>query len=157
MSLRRPSAATIVVALAILAIPGSGTLLAQSPTDVTAAAPAPPFEPGDARPGQSQRLPRAWDGQPPLVPHSLRGLVPITAKANACVRCHGRAGATSGPPPAPASHFIDGRDPSATPLKQVAGSRWNCTACHVPQTTAAPFAGPVFEAGQRRPPGPARR
>ena len=50
-------------------------------------APAPAFEVPDTRPGRSTRLPRTWDGQPPLVPHSLRGLTPITATSNACVRC----------------------------------------------------------------------
>ena len=67
------------------------------------------FEHGDRRPGQSQRLPRAWEGAPPVIPHSLRGLTPITATNNACVRCHGRAGATTGPPPAPASPQLQAR------------------------------------------------
>ena len=48
--------------------------------------PAPVFEPPDTRPGRSTRLPRRWDGQPPLVPHSLRGLTPITA-ASATAGC----------------------------------------------------------------------
>ncbi len=99
------------------------------------------FEHGDKRPGQSQRLPRAWEGAPPVVPHALRGLTPITAKNNACVRCHGRAGATSGPPPAPPSHFVDMREAPGEARPQVAGARWNCTACHVPQTNAPPLVG----------------
>lgn len=115
-------------------------------------APAPAFEPPDTRPGRSIRLPRAWEGQPPLVPHSLRGLTPITATSNACVRCHGRAGATSGPPPAPASHFVDERQAPGIARPQVAGARWNCTACHVPQTLAPPLVGTSFD-GKSRPPG----
>ena len=59
---------------------------------------------------RASACPRAWEGAPPVIPHSLRGLTPITATNNACVRCHGRAGATTGPPPAPASHFIDMRE-----------------------------------------------
>ncbi len=103
-------------------------------------APAPEhFEHGDKRPGQSERLPRAWEGAPPVIPHSLRGLTPITAKNNSCVRCHGRAGATSGPPPAPPSHFIDMREAPGAVRPQIAASRHNCTACHVPQTNAPPL------------------
>jgi len=96
----------------------------------------PVYDYGDKRPGQSQRLPRVWEGAPPFVPHAIKGLTPITAKRNACVGCHGRAGATSGPPPAPASHFVDLRESPETPRAQVVGSRWNCTTCHVPQTNA---------------------
>lgn len=114
-------------------------------------APAPAFEVPDTRPGRSTRLPRAWDGQPPLVPHSLRGLTPITATSNACVRCHGRAGATSGPPPAPVSHFVDERQAPGIARPQVAGARWNCTACHVPQTAAPPLVGTTFDAKTGRP------
>ncbi len=100
------------------------------------AADPPVYEYGDQRPGQSQRLPREFEGAPPLIPHAIRGLTPITAKNNACVRCHGRAGATTGPPPASASHFVDMREAPGVARPQVAGARWNCTACHVPQTNA---------------------
>jgi cytochrome c-type protein NapB len=114
---------------------------------------APAFEAPDTRPGRSARLPRAWEGQPPLVPHSLRGLTPITATSNACVRCHGRAGANSGPPPAPASHFVDERQAPGVARPQVAGARWNCTACHIPQTMAPPLVETTFD-GKARRPGP---
>ena len=123
---------------------------AQPPASSEDAA-APAFEPPDTRPGRSTRLPRAWEGQPPLVPHSLRGLTPITATSNACVRCHGRAGATSGPPPAPPSHFIDLREAPGVARPQVSGARWNCTACHVPQTMAPPLVGTTFDGKARRP------
>jgi len=97
---------------------------------------APAFEYGDKRPGQSQRLARGWEGAPALIPHATKGLTPITAKRNACAGCHGRAGATTGPPPAPASHFADTSAAAAGARPQLAGTRWNCTACHVPQTNA---------------------
>jgi cytochrome c-type protein NapB len=96
----------------------------------------PVFEYGDKRPGQSQRLAREWDGAPALIPHAITGLTPITATRNACAGCHGRAGATTGPPPAPASHFVDTSAAPPGSRPQVAGARWNCTACHVPQTNA---------------------
>lgn len=124
--------------LALLAWPPA--LLGQAAADGPSAAEAPPaYEYNDKRPGQSQRLPRAWEGAPPLVPHAIRGLTPITGRNNACVRCHGRAGATTGPPPAPASHFVDTREAPGVARPQVAGARWICTACHVPQTNAPPL------------------
>ena len=124
--------------LALLA--ATPALFGQAAAEKPSATDAPPvYEYNDKRPGQSQRLPRAWEGAPPLVPHAIRGLTPITAKSNACVRCHGRAGATTGPPPAPASHFVDLREAPGVARPQVAGARWNCTACHVPQTNAPPL------------------
>ncbi|MCC7181249.1 MAG: nitrate reductase cytochrome c-type subunit [Acidobacteria bacterium] len=141
-------ALAFVAALTLLAAPvaGQGPGPSRSPdrrdTAVASAdqAPAPEhFEHGDKRPGQSERLPRAWEGAPPVIPHSLRGLTPITAKNNACARCHGRAGATSGPPPAPPSHFVDLREAPGVVRPQIAASRYNCTACHVPQTNAPPL------------------
>jgi len=136
--------------LLVLVIGASPPAAAQPPAS-SEDAPAPALDPPDTRPGRSTRLPRAWEGQPPLVPHSLRGLTPITATSNACVRCHGRAGATAGPPPAPASHFVDERQAPGVARPQVAGARWNCTACHVPQTMAPPLVGTTFDAKTRRP------
>lgn len=107
------------------------------------------YEPAETRPGRSTRIPRTWDGQPPAVPHSVRGLVPVTPKANACVRCHGRAGATSGPPPAPRSHFVDARTAPDEVRADLAPNRYVCTACHVTQTNAPPLVGSTFDPGPR--------
>ena len=108
-------------------------------TAAEVAAVPPVYMHGDKRPGQSERLPRVWDGAPALIPHATKGFTPITAKRNACAGCHGRAGATSGPPPAPPSHFVDLREAPGVAGTRIAGSRWNCTACHVPQTNAPPL------------------
>lgn len=137
---------TFVVVLALAGIPsvvaGQGT--APGP-DAPSIAPAAAdeatavYDYGDRRPGQSQKLPRGWTGAPALIPHAIKGLTPITAKRNACAGCHGRPGATSGPPSAPPSHFVDTREAPGTPQPKIAASRWNCTACHVPQTNAPPL------------------
>ena len=66
------------ILLLVLVTFASAPADAQPPTS-SEDAPAPAFEPPDTRPGRSTRLSRAWEGQPPLVPHSLRGLTPITA------------------------------------------------------------------------------
>lgn len=126
---------TFVVVVALGGIPAVASSQA-GPATVASDAAAPAFDYGDKRPGQSQKLARDWEGAPALIPHAIKGLTPITAKRNACAGCHGRIGATSGPPPAPASHFADTSAAPSAARPPLAGSRWNCTACHVPQTNA---------------------
>ncbi len=143
---------TFVLMAALAGLPAIVSTQSAAPAEETgaAASQAEPadgaavvYEHGDKRPGQSEKLPREWQGAPALIPHAIKGLTPVTAKRNACIGCHGRAGATSGPPPAPASHFTVGTgDAAATARPQLAGSRWNCTACHVPQTNAPPLIAP---------------
>ncbi len=88
-------------------------------------------------PGESTRLPRAYTGAPPLVPHSIDGLLPITRDSNTCIVCHGTPGSSSDdPPPAPVSHFVDQRNAPDVRRNEVAGARWVCTSCHIPQTNA---------------------
>lgn len=139
----------LIVVAGVLMLSGVAGLAQTGHGGADRPAPADAFEPGDARPGRSTRLPRRWEGQPPLVPHSLRGLAPVTPKSNACVRCHGRAGATSGPPPAPLSHFVDARHAPAEVRADIAPARYVCTACHVVQTNAPPLVGSTFDAGPR--------
>jgi cytochrome c-type protein NapB len=44
-----------------------------------------------------------------------------------------------GPVPIPASHYVDLRNAPAVKRAEIAGSRFVCTACHVPQTNAQPL------------------
>lgn len=126
----------------VLLLAAAGAAAAQTPPGP--AGPPPVHDVPDVRPGRSTRVPRVWEGQPPVVPHSLRGLTPITAASNACIRCHGRMGATSGPPPAPPSHFVEQRVAPGETRSVLAGARYVCTACHVTQTSAPPLVGSTF-------------
>ena len=63
-----------------------------------------------AAPGASARFERAYVNAPPMIPHSVDGLLPITKDNNQCLGCHmpdvaKGVGATS----IPASHFTDYR------------------------------------------------
>jgi nitrate reductase (cytochrome), electron transfer subunit len=91
----------------------------------------------DASPGDSKRLPRAFDGAPALIPHSLEGLLPITSSENTCLMCH-QTGSTDpeDPPQVPRSHLTDLRAAPGIVREAVTGARWNCTACHVVQSNA---------------------
>ena len=104
---------------------------------------------GDA-PGGNARLPRSYQGAPPRVPHSLDGLLPITREENWCLLCHG-SGETGpdSPPQLPESHLIDWRSAPGVVRDEVAGARWVCTSCHVPQTDARALVGSSFNSRVR--------
>ncbi|MCR4375014.1 MAG: nitrate reductase cytochrome c-type subunit [Acidobacteria bacterium] len=102
----------------------------------------------EAAPGESARLPRSWEGAPPLVPHSLGGLIPITREENLCLLCHA-TGSTdpADPPQVPKSHLTDYRRAPDIVRESITGARWNCTACHVMQTDAPALVGNTHRAG----------
>ena len=100
---------------------------------------APAATPGarytEAGPGESETLERSFENAPPLIPHAVDDLLPITISNNACLDCHlpanaGDVGATA----MPASHFFDMR--RRTQVSEVNRANYVCTLCHAPQTDA---------------------
>ncbi|MDF1874455.1 nitrate reductase cytochrome c-type subunit [Sulfurimonas sp. SAG-AH-194-I05] len=114
-----------------------------------------------AVPGTSHKFKRAFQDAPPMIPHSLKGLIPIKADSNQCLSCHMPAMAKLvKSTPIPKSHFtnfrpstyiMDGkviksgvviRNTSSESLSHVSivkqgklvGARFNCTQCHAPQS-----------------------
>ena len=114
-------------------------------------------------PGASTKFERAFKDAPPMIPHSVEGLIPITKMNNQCLGCHMPEVASSvGSTPIPATHFTNYRPETTMKgdmvLKegQVLGSmmantsdvviadahkedtlyqgRFNCTQCHAPQS-----------------------
>ncbi len=94
-------------------------------------------------PGELPVLPRAYSIAPPRIPHAIDDFLPITQKDSACMGCHGVKGdkQPGQPTPIPASHYVDLRRTPGKPQQELAGSRWVCTACHVPSTETQPLAG----------------
>lgn len=94
-------------------------------------------------PGGNDRLPRAFHDFPPRVPHDVRDSLPITAAKNGCLKCHdvAKASAPEDPTPIPASHRVDLRNAPDKQGKEVAGARWVCVNCHVPQALVEPPVG----------------
>lgn len=95
-------------------------------------------EPIKEEPGKSKKIERAFENSPPLIPHDITGMLPISRKDNMCIGCHmpDEASAT-GATPIPRSHFTDldtGKDLGNT----LDGKRYNCMQCHVIQTTLKP-------------------
>ena len=99
----------------------------------------------DSGPGERPVRPRPFPGAPPAIPHAIGDFLPITREANACVDCHGVAEKKPGEPtPLPPSHYVDLRPAPAKRGEKVAGARWVCTACHLPQQDVKPLVGSPF-------------
>ncbi len=131
----------------------------------------PPVTYNRPAPGAAPRFERSYVNAPPLIPHSIEGFVPITAKNNACLGCHMPNVAKGvGATPIPESHFTDFRPSTkldkkgdivkdgkvvanATDikiakfkkLKKLNPARYNCTQCHVPQANVKPLVGNTFK------------
>jgi len=61
-------------------------------------------------PGQSTRFERAYVNAPPMIPHSVEGLLPIKQNNNQCLGCHmPEAAKAMGATPIPTSHFTNYR------------------------------------------------
>ena len=113
-------------------------------------------------PGQAKRFERAYRDAPPMIPHSVEGLLPITKENNQCLGCHLPEVAKSmGATPIPPTHFTNyrpltamndgyivkggevlGYDIHNTSDIKIAKAkrsdtlyqgRFNCTQCHAPQ------------------------
>lgn len=111
-------------------------------------------------PGTSKYIKRAFENAPPMIPHDVEGMIPITIGNNACLGCHEPAVAASMNATAiPATHFTNYRPDTALAkdgeiekdgkvventsdvvlakakkLNQLSGARFNCTQCHAPQS-----------------------
>ena len=105
-----------------------------------------PFDFVRESPGGNDRLARAYPGAPPRIPHDVRDYLPITLAKNACLKCHDleRALTPEDPTPIPPSHHVDWRNAPGMKQKAVAGARWVCTSCHVPQAQITPPVGNGF-------------
>jgi cytochrome c-type protein NapB len=84
-------------------------------------------------PGQVKPYKKSYFTAPPMIPHSIAGMVPITKNRNMCLNCHLPQNAKKlGVTPMPPDHFVDNFE-GGKKVRRVAGSRWFCTTCHVPQ------------------------
>ncbi len=95
-------------------------------------------------PGEAKVYERSFENAPPLIPHSLQGLIPITKSHNSCLDCHAPdVAASAGATPIPRTHFIDFR--SKKYLGHLAPQRFYCSECHVPQADVKPLVKNTFK------------
>lgn len=101
--------------------------------------------------GQSETIERAFQDAPPMIPHALTGLLPITMKSNMCLSCHMPAVAAAVKAvPLPVSHLTSFRpevkkngaiyevvNNEGVTKEDLDGKLsmaiYNCTLCHAPQ------------------------
>ena len=121
-------------------------------------------------PGSGARYERAFVNAPPMIPHSVEGLLPITAASNTCVSCHlPEVAEAAKATPVPASHFAnfrpdtiigkdgkivkDGKSVDNTSdfktgvkkLDKLSSARFNCSQCHAPQANIETAVGNTFQ------------
>ena len=93
------------------------------------------------------RMQRNYRQQPPLIPHSI-AQYQIDLRANQCLSCHDwtKAGERDAPTLS-MTHYLDreGRE-----LDHIAGTRYFCNQCHVPQVDAPALVDNVFRASSDR-------
>lgn len=88
------------------------------------------------------RMQRNYRQQPPLIPHSV-DQYQIDLRTNLCLSCHDwtKAGERSAPTLS-MTHYLD-RD--GNELDHIAGTRYFCRQCHVPQADAPALIENAFE------------
>lgn len=90
-------------------------------------------------------IPTTFPHQPPLVPHSIRGLQ-VSKNVNQCLGCHAvEPSQTTGATPLPLSHFMD-RDGKV--YENESPRRYFCLQCHVPQTNVNPIVQNKFDSAR---------
>lgn len=98
-------------------------------------------------PEDSDALPRSFPGAPPQVPHEIESMLPIVTDDNQCLECHdkpkhiGKKSSTRSP--MPESHYaVKGENKKEW---RMAGARFTCTQCHVPQADVGTLVDNTFE------------
>ncbi len=105
-----------------------------------------------AAPGTAERIERAFENAPPMIPHMTTGFFPITRDNNICLSCHMPDKIeVSKATRIPVSHFTDyrpelivenglvkvnakeGEVVSKSLGDKLSATRFNCSQCHVPQ------------------------
>ena len=95
--------------------------------------------------GKVKLIKKSYFTAPPMIPHSIKGMTPITIKNNQCLMCHLPQNAKAlHAVPMPKDHFVDNFEGNKH-IKRVAGSRFFCTTCHAPQANLNPAVENKFE------------
>ncbi len=92
--------------------------------------------------GEAGRKQRNYRQQPPLIPHSIEQYQ-IDTRVNQCLTCHDwtKAGERNAPTLS-MTHYLDRE---GNELDHIAGTRYFCTQCHVPQADIADLVGNTFQ------------
>ena len=125
---------------------------------------------GTSQPMSGYKIERAYQNAPPMIPHDVEGMLEITPDNNMCIGCHDISVAESmNATPLPKTHYIDFRpkdkldgdnfikgvdnmknEVSIKPIDTISNARFNCTACHAPQSTGGLAVENTFKANYTR-------
>lgn len=95
--------------------------------------------------GKSKKIDRAFENAPPMIPHDVSEYGEISRDNNPCKDCHMPEVAPSmKATPIPQSHFTNFR--TGEKLKDLYQGRFNCSACHAPQSQNKPLVNNNFKA-----------
>ena len=146
-------------------------------TEASTIAPKTEYRTGSA--GSSEKISRAFQDAPPMIPHDTDGMLPIKIGDNQCTGCHMPDVASSmGATPIPSSHLTDFRpatgigsdgritkngvsvDNTSSSTRayvsiksshgKLTGARFNCSQCHAPQSQGNLAVENTFEAAYTR-------
>ena len=109
--------------------------------------------------GESELIKRSFPDAPPSIPHTIEDMYPITANDNECLECHHPDNAVEGSDiPVPKTHFrrpVMGKGGKAdlqvwvvkgyAEGEDMAGTRYNCSMCHIPQADNVRTVKSTFE------------
>lgn len=104
----------------------------------------------DVPAGTSEKIERAYENAPPMISHSVDGMLPITKENNMCVSCHDKeVAAAVGATSIPLSHYMNLR--TGEKLESLYQGRFNCSQCHAPQSQVEPAVANNFKPDYRKP------
>ena len=99
--------------------------------------------------GESKVIQRAYENAPPMIPHDVEGMLDMTKDSNACTGCHlPEVAEAVNATPIPKSHFFDMRTQKV--LTEMSLARYNCSACHAPQSANEPLVKNEFKPDYRQ-------
>lgn len=105
--------------------------------------------------GESKMIQRSFENAPPMIPHDVEGMMDMTKDSNACTGCHlPEVAEAVKATPIPKSHFFDMRTQKV--LTEMSQARYNCSACHAPQSANEPLVKNEFKPEYRKANGSAR-
>ncbi len=89
-----------------------------------------------------QSIPRNFEKQPPLIPHSIKGYN-ITQNFNKCMDCHSKERAVeTGATKVGETHYLDREGKR---LNNISPRRYFCMQCHVQQFDAKPLVDNTYK------------
>lgn len=108
------------------------------------------FDYREGDPGSNELIATSYHTAPPMIPHHINEMVPITREANLCKDCHvqpdllGIKLEPGMPVPAPRSHYVNVK------RGQLYMGRYNCVQCHAPQANVELLVKSTFKQPGRK-------